>query len=231
LRTAFDAVEIRSLRTAFDTSSEPVTITTAEYLSKLFKMEEAERAVHRHKMLDEIRSMRTDAPSEAVTTAAAAAADDTSAAAAAAAATAAADDTSAAVAAAATAATAATTNAAAATIAGLEEEIAHLQLRLTAQQAATTAAITAAEEAAAAAATLEAEVRRLLLPLTATTAKVFVPGYTNPMTSDEHLQALHNQVQYLGDQLQYVNEQHCAAATLRSTGPNGATGQRLPTPQ
>ena len=31
-------------------------------------MEEDERAVHRQKMLDEIRSMRTDAPSETVTT-------------------------------------------------------------------------------------------------------------------------------------------------------------------
>ena len=53
---------IRSLRAGFDAA-----------------MEEDERAVHRQKMLDEIRSMRTDAPSETVTTTAAAAADDASA--------------------------------------------------------------------------------------------------------------------------------------------------------
>ena len=41
---------------------------------------------------------------------------------------------------------------------------------------------------------------------------MFVPGYIAPMSSDEHLQALHRQVQYLREQLQYLNEQHCAAA-------------------
>ena len=33
------------------------------------------------------------------------------------------------------------------------------------------------------------------------------------MSSDEHLQALHRQIQYLSEQLRYVHEQHCAAAT------------------
>ena len=88
-----------------------------------------------------------------------------------------------------------------------------LQLRLTAHQGATTAAITAAEEAAAAAATLGAEVRCLQLLLAATTAKVFVPGYTIPMTSDEHCQALHRQIQYLNEQLRYLNVRHGVAAT------------------
>ena len=32
------------------------------------------------------------------------------------------------------------------------------------------------------------------------------------MTCDEHLKALHRQVQYLREQLQYLHEQHCAAA-------------------
>ena len=50
------------------------------------------------------------------------------------------------------------------------------------------------------------------LLLAATAAKVFVPGYIAPMSSDEHLQALHRQVQYLREQLRYLNEQHCAAA-------------------
>ena len=94
-----------------------------------------------------------------------------------------------------------------------EEEIGRLQLLLTSQQAATTAAIVAAKEAAAAATTLETEVKRLLLQLAATTAKVFVPGYTAPMTQEEHLQALHRQVQYLLEQQQYMNMQHCAAAS------------------
>jgi hypothetical protein len=49
--------------------------------------------------------------------------------------------------------------------------------------------------------------------LAATTAKVFVPGYTVPMTPEEHLHALHRQVQYLLEQQQYTNEQHCAAAS------------------
>ena len=84
---------------------------------------------------------------------------------------------------------------------------------LTAQQAATVAAITAAEEAAAAAASMEVENRRLQLLVAATTAKVFVPGYTIPMTSDEHLNALHRQIQYLREQLQDLHQQHCAAAT------------------
>jgi hypothetical protein len=47
--------------------------------------------------------------------------------------------------------------------------------------------------------------------LAATTAKAFVPD--TPMSSVEHAQALHRQVQYLCEQLQYLNEQHCAAAT------------------
>ena len=98
-------------------------------------------------------------------------------------------------------------------IASPEEEIERLQLLLTSQQAATTAAIAAAKEAAAAATTLEVEVKRLLLLLAATTAKVFVPGYTVPMTPEEHLHALHRQVQYLLEQQQYMNEQHCAAAS------------------
>ena len=50
------------------------------------------------------------------------------------------------------------------------------------------------------------------LLLAATAAKAFVPGYIAPMSSDEHLQALHRQVQYLREQLRYLNEQHCAAA-------------------
>jgi hypothetical protein len=103
--------------------------------------------------------------------------------------------------------------AAIATHSGSEEEIERLQLLLTSQQAATTAAIAAAKEAAAAATTLEIEVKRLLLLLAATTAKVFVPGYTVPMTPEEHLHALHRQVQYLLEQQQYTNEQHCAAAS------------------
>jgi hypothetical protein len=94
-----------------------------------------------------------------------------------------------------------------------EEEIGRLQLLLKSQQAATAAAIVAAKEAAAAATTLETEVKRLLLQLAATTAKVFVPGYTAPMTQEEHLQALHRQVQYLLEQQQYMNVQHCAAAS------------------
>ena len=98
-------------------------------------------------------------------------------------------------------------------IAGPEEEIRHLQLLLTAQRAATEAAIAAAKEAAATATTLEVEVKRLLHQLAATTAKVFVPGYTAPMTQEEHLQALHRQVQYLLEQQQYMNVQHCAAAS------------------
>ena len=102
-------------------------------------------------------------------------------------------------------------------IAGPEEEIRHLQLLLTAQRAATVAAIAAAKEAAATATTLpvEVEVKRLLhhWQLAATTAKVFVPGYTAPMTQEEHLQALHRQVQYLLEQQQYMNVQHCAAAS------------------
>ena len=50
--------------------------------------------------------------------------------------------------------------------------------------------------------------------MAATTAKVFVPGYTVPMTPEEHLvHALHRQVQYLLEQQQYMNEQHCAAAS------------------
>jgi hypothetical protein len=98
-------------------------------------------------------------------------------------------------------------------IASPEEEIGRLQLLLKSQQAATTAAIAAAKEAAAAATTLETEVKRLLLQLAAKTAKVFVPGYTAPMTQEEHLQALHRQVQYLLEQQQYMNEQHCAAAS------------------
>ena len=32
------------------------------------------------------------------------------------------------------------------------------------------------------------------------------------MTCDEHLNALHRQIHYLREQLQYLNEQHCAAA-------------------
>ena len=100
-------------------------------------------------------------------------------------------------------------------IASPEEEIERLQLLLIAQQAATVAAITAAEEAAAAAASMKLEVenRRLQLLVAATTARVFVPGYNTPMSSDEHLQALHRQIQYLSEQLRYVHEQHCAAAT------------------
>ena len=94
-----------------------------------------------------------------------------------------------------------------------EEEIGRLQLLLKSQQAATAAAIVAAKEAAAAATTLETEVKRLLLQLAAMTAKVFVPGYTAPMTQEEHLQALHRQVQYLLEQQQYMNMQHCAAAS------------------
>jgi hypothetical protein len=94
-----------------------------------------------------------------------------------------------------------------------EAEIGRLQLLLTSQQAATTAAIAAAKEAAATATTLEVEVKRLLHQLAATTAKVFVPGYTAPMTQEEHLQALHRQVQYLLEQQQYMNMQHCAAAS------------------
>ncbi len=39
---------------------------------------------------------------------------------------------------------------------------------------------------------------------------MFVPGYTAPMTQEEHLQALHRQVQYLLEQQQYMNVQHCA---------------------
>ncbi len=65
--------------------------------------------------------------------------------------------------------------------------------------------VTKTLEAAAAATTLEIEVKRLLLLLAATTARVFVPGYTAPMTPEEHLHALHRQVQYL-------LEQHCAAS-------------------
>ena len=59
---------------------------------------------------------------------------------------------------------------------------------------------------------MEVENRRLQLLVAATTAKVFVPGYTIPMTGDEHLNALHRQIQYLREQLQYLTEQHCAAA-------------------
>ena len=40
-----------------------------------------------------------------------------------------------------------------------------------------------------------------------------MPGYTAPMTQEEHLQALHRQVQYLLEQQQYMNVQHCAAAS------------------
>ncbi len=76
---------------------------------------------------------------------------------------------------------------AATAIASPEEEIGRLQLLLISQQAATAAAIAAAEEAAAAATTLEVEVKRLLLLLAATTAKVFLPGYTDPMIQEEHL--------------------------------------------
>ena len=59
---------------------------------------------------------------------------------------------------------------------------------------------------------LEVENRRLQLLVAATTARVFVPGYNTPMSSDEHLQALHRQIQYLSEQLRYVHEQHCATA-------------------
>jgi hypothetical protein len=46
---------------------------------------------------------------------------------------------------------------------------------------------------------------------------VFVPGYITPMTRDEHLQALHRQVQYLYEQHQCLSEQnlnlqHCQCA-------------------
>ena len=107
-------------------------------------------------------------------------------------------------------------------IASPEEEIERLQLLLISQQAATTAAIAAAKEAAAAATTLEIEVKRLLLLLAATTAKVFVPGYTAPMTQEEHLQALHRQVQYLLEQQQYMNVQHCAVVRCQWMAGNHA---------
>ena len=40
-----------------------------------------------------------------------------------------------------------------------------------------------------------------------------MPGYTIPMTSDEHCQALHRQIQYLNEQLRYLNVRHGVAAT------------------
>ena len=79
-----------------------------------------------------------------------------------------------------------------ATVSNLHKEIKRLQA--------------AADEATATINNLEAENKRLLLLLAAAkaaaTAKVFVPGYNNPMTHAEHLQALQRQIQYLQDQLQ-----------------------------
>ena len=129
--------------------------------------------MHRHNMLEEIRSMRTDAPSEAVTTAAAAAA--------------AADDTSVAAAAAATAAAAAATNAAAAIIARLEHELGEMVAAAAAATAATAAATNAAATAAA------EEIARLQHELdemthwlrTVSTPQVFYPAPRDPREVDE----------------------------------------------
>jgi hypothetical protein len=105
--------------------------------------------------------------------------------------------------------------------AGPEEEIGRLQHLLRAEQAATAAATAAAKEAAATATNLEVEIRRLQLLLSAekasTAAKVFVPGYVAPMTRDEHLQALHSQVQYLPTR-----------AALRSSEPFAILGRQSP---
>ena len=70
-----------------------------------------------------------------------------------------------------------------------------MQLLLIAEQAATATAIAAEEEAAVTATSLKVENRCLQLLLAAT-------GYITLMTRDEHLQALHRQVQYF----QYLNE-------------------------
>ena len=94
---------------------------------------------------------------------------------------------------------------AAPTVNNLHEEIKRLRVLLIAERAATVAAITAADEATATINNLEVENKRLLLLLAAeqatTPAKFFVPGYNNPMTHNEHLQALQRQIQYLQDQL------------------------------
>ncbi len=92
-----------------------------------------------------------------------------------------------------------------ATVNNLHEEIKRLQRLLQAEQAATAAARAAADEAAATINNLEVESRRVQLLLAAEnaakTAKVYVPGYVIPMTSEEHLKALQRQVQYLQEQL------------------------------
>ena len=94
---------------------------------------------------------------------------------------------------------------AAPTVNNLHEEIKRLRVLLIAERAATVAAITAADEATATINNLEVENKRLLLLLAAeratTPAKVLVPGYNNPMTHNEHLQALQRQILYLQDQL------------------------------
>ena len=120
--------------------------------------------MRRNDMLDAIRSMRTDDPSESVTTAAAAAADDTSVAAAAAAA--------------ATAAATAATNAAATTIARLEHELGVMAAAAAAAAAATAATTTAAANAAAEEiARLQHELGEMTHRLrTASTPQVFYPA-------------------------------------------------------
>jgi hypothetical protein len=94
---------------------------------------------------------------------------------------------------------------AAATINNLQEEIEHMRLLLTAERDATAVAKAAADEAAATINKLEVENKRILLLLAAeqaaTAVKVYVPGYNNPMTQAEYVQALQRQIQYLQEQL------------------------------
>jgi len=96
---------------------------------------------------------------------------------------------------------------AAATVNNMRGEIKRLQLLLATEQAAAADARAAANEAAATINRLEEENKRILLQLAAeqaaTTAKVYIPGYSNPMTQAEYQRALQRQIQYLQDQLHW----------------------------
>ena len=96
---------------------------------------------------------------------------------------------------------------AAATVNNMRGEIKRLQLLLATEQAAAADARAAANEAAVTINRLEEENKRILLQLaaeqTATAAKVYVPGYSNPMTQAEYQRALQRQIQYLQDQLHW----------------------------
>ena len=80
-----------------------------------------------------------------------------------------------------------------------------MRLLLTAERDATAAARAAADEAAATINKLEVENKRILLLLTAeqtaAAVKGFVPGYNNPMTQAEYVQALQRQIHHLQEQL------------------------------